>query len=86
MCHLLSLAQQGVFVVCSLYLVTLYCDADFRRRRTDEMIAEESEDGSLDIDSDMQLAALALQNLSCSPASPHFPPPAPPGKYPATQA
>jgi len=80
MCHLPSLAQQGVFVVCSLYLVTLYCDADFRRRRTDEMIAEESEDGSLDIDSDMQLAALALQNLSCSPASPHFPPPAPPGQ------
>ena len=37
------------------------------------MIAEESEDGSLDFDSDMQLAAVALQNLSCSPASPHFP-------------
>lgn len=40
----------------------------------EDMIAEESEMGEADgIDSDMQLAAMALQNLSCSPASPHFP-------------
>lgn len=30
-------------------------------------------DDNIDIDSDMQLAAVALQNLSCSPASPKFP-------------
>lgn len=34
---------------------------------------EEDEDEQIDVDSDMQLAAVALQNLSCSPASPHFP-------------
>lgn len=48
----------------------------FRRRKTfDGAITEESEEGGdgVDIDSDMQLAAMALQNLSCSPASPQFP-------------
>ena len=60
--------------------VCIYIGVFYRRRRTDDMIAEESEDGSLDFDSDMQLAAVALQNLSCSPASPHFPLSVPHGK------
>lgn len=34
---------------------------------------DDHEADDIDIDSDMQLAAVALQNLSCSPASPKFP-------------
>lgn len=52
------------------------CDY-FRRRRREGTAERESSDDheadDIDIDSDMQLAAQALQNLSCSPASPKLP-------------
>lgn len=51
-----------------------YSAAYRRRKYGDSTVADGQDmDENIDIDSDMQLAAVALQNLSCSPASPHFP-------------